>query len=64
MASQLQGCQLVVIDVLENPEVAEQEQILATPTLIRSEPLPRRQLVGDLTDLQRVREVLSLEVKP
>ena len=46
--------QLQVIDVFQHPEVACQEQIIATPTLVRSVPEPRRVLVGDLSDTPRV----------
>src|SRR5512139_417387 len=39
-----------VVDVFERPDLAEQERVLATPTLVRHSPLPRRKLVGDLAD--------------
>ncbi|WP_029681135.1 circadian clock KaiB family protein [Thioalkalivibrio sp. AKL19] len=45
---------LEVIDVLENPQLAEDERILATPLLIRRLPVPIRRLVGDLSDRERV----------
>ena len=54
---------LEVIDVLENPEAAEEARILATPTLIKDEPPPVRMLVGDLSDMARVRAVLQLPTK-
>jgi circadian clock protein KaiB len=43
-----------VIDVLENPEMAEAEKILATPTLVRRLPEPVRKIIGDLSDRERV----------
>jgi circadian clock protein KaiB len=52
---------LEVIDVLERPDLAETERVLATPTLIRRHPLPRRKIVGDLSDWEAV--VLSLDLK-
>ena len=39
-----------VIDVLGQPALAEEARILATPTVIRLRPLPRRRVVGDLSD--------------
>jgi circadian clock protein KaiB len=42
--------ELTIVDVLEEPGEADRERILATPTLIRELPLPRRRIVGDLSD--------------
>ena len=53
---------LEIIDVLEHPEVAEDEKILATPTLIKSLPLPLRRVIGDLSNTEKV--LLGLEVYP
>jgi circadian clock protein KaiB len=39
-----------VIDVLERPDLAEQDRIFATPALVRRSPLPVRKLIGDLSD--------------
>ena len=47
-------CELTVVDVLERPQLAEDERILATPTLIRRWPLPFRRLIGDLSDRDKV----------
>ena len=55
---------LEIIDVLENPEVAEDERILATPTLIKSLPLPLRRVIGDLSDTEKVLLGLELQPKP
>jgi circadian clock protein KaiB len=54
---------LEIIDVLVNPEAAEEARILATPTLIKDDPTPVRMLVGDLSDMARVRAVLHLPSK-
>ena len=43
-----------VIDVLERPQLAEDEKILATPTLIKELPLPIRRIIGDLADTEKV----------
>lgn len=48
-----------VIDVREDPERAEADRILATPTLIRVDSLPAR-VVGDLSDLEAARYHLGL----
>ena len=53
---------LEIIDVLQFPELAEDEKILATPTLIKSLPLPLRRVIGDLSDKEKV--LLGLEVHP
>ncbi len=45
---------LVIIDVLERPQLAEDEKILATPTLIKELPLPLRRIIGDLSNTERV----------
>jgi circadian clock protein KaiB len=54
---------LEIIDVLSDPEAAEEARILATPTLIMEEPAPVRMIVGDLSDMTRVRAVLHLPTK-
>lgn len=54
---------LEIVDVLEHPEAAEEARILATPTLIKEEPAPVRMLVGDLSNMARVRAVLQLPNK-
>ena len=60
---ELQGrYQLEIIDVLENPQAAEDDRILATPTLIKQLPLPLRRVIGDLSDKEKV--LLGLEVRP
>ena len=52
---ELQGqYQLEIIDVLEDPQAAEAERILATPTLIKQLPPPLRRVIGDLTDKEKV----------
>jgi circadian clock protein KaiB len=53
---------LEIIDVLEYPDLAENEKILATPTLIKSLPLPLRRVIGDLSNTEKV--LLGLEVHP
>ncbi|MBE9189361.1 circadian clock protein KaiB [Gloeocapsopsis crepidinum LEGE 06123] len=45
---------LKVIDVLKNPQLAEEDKILATPTLAKILPLPVRKIIGDLSDREKV----------
>ena len=46
--------ELEVIDVLKNPQLAEDEKILATPMLSRILPLPVRRIIGDLSNKEKV----------
>ena len=59
--NELQGdCDLEVIDVLEQPDLAEESRVLATPTLIKLLPPPVRRVIGDLSDQEKL--LVSLEV--
>lgn len=59
---ELNGCyEMLVIDVLERPQLAEDEQILATPTVVKELPSPIRRIIGDLSDSERV--LLGLELR-
>lgn len=51
---------LKVIDVLQAPALAEQDKVLATPTLIKSSPSPQRRVIGDLSNYEQVRAGLNL----
>ena len=55
---------LVVIDLLERPQLAEDEKILATPTVVKELPAPIRRIIGDLSDSERVLLGLDLRVYP
>jgi len=46
--------ELQIINVLENPQLAEDEKIMATPTLSRELPLPIKRIIGDLSDKEKV----------
>ncbi len=62
-AQELEGrYELEIVDVLEHPQRAEDERILATPTLIKQLPPPLRRVIGDLSDKDKV--LLGLEVRP
>ena len=50
-----------VIDLMENPQLARGDQIIAVPTLIRKLPEPVRKIIGDLSDSVRV--LVGLDVR-
>jgi circadian clock protein KaiB len=50
-----------VIDLMENPQLAKGDQILALPTLVRKVPEPMRKIIGDLSDTERV--LVGLDIK-
>lgn len=45
---------LQIIDVLEHPQLAEDEKIIATPTLIKKIPPPLRRIIGDMSEREKV----------
>ena len=51
-----------VVDLLENPRLAADDQILAVPTVVRRFPAPIRKLVGDLSDNDRL--LVGLQLRP
>lgn len=59
---ELEGCyEVEIIDVLEHPQLAENDRILATPTLIKQLPPPLRRVIGDLSNSDKV--LLGLDVR-
>lgn len=61
MEQEFQGVYaLKVIDVIKNPHLAEEDKILAIPTLSKVLPLPVRRIIGDLSDREKVLIGLSL----
>lgn len=52
---------LDVIDLLRNPQLAEGDQILAIPTLVRKVPVPIRKIIGDLSNEERV--LVGLDIR-
>jgi circadian clock protein KaiB len=52
---------LQVIDIYQQPKLAEDDQIVATPTLVKELPLPLCRLIGDLSDRERVLVKLDLQ---
>ena len=52
---QLKGnYKIEVIDILQNPQLGREHQILAIPTLVRKLPVPVRRIIGDLSNTERV----------
>ncbi len=51
-----------VIDLLENPQLGADDQILALPTLVRKLPVPVRKIIGDLSNTERV--LVGLDLLP
>jgi len=52
--------ELEIIDVHQQPLIAEREQIIALPLLIKKTPAPERRLIGDMSDTQKVLRGLGL----
>lgn len=52
--------ELIIIDVLKQPQAAEEEKVLATPTLIKEFPPPVRRIIGDFSDRKQVLLALDL----
>ena len=52
--------EIEVIDLLENPRLAKDDQIVAIPTLVRKLPEPIRKIIGDLSDTERTLVGLQL----
>ncbi len=60
---QLQGKYAIeVIDLLVNPQLGNEDQILALPTLVRKLPVPVRKIIGDLSNTERV--LVGLDLVP
>ena len=54
--------EIEVVDLLENPQLARGDQILAIPTLVRKLPEPVRKIIGDLSNTERV--LIGLDLLP
>jgi circadian clock protein KaiB len=51
-----------VIDLIKNPQLAQGDQIVAIPTLVRALPEPVRKIIGDLSNTERV--LVGLQLRP
>jgi circadian clock protein KaiB len=54
--------QIEVIDLMRNPRLAKEDQIVAIPTLVRKLPQPLRKIIGDLSDTERT--LVGLQLRP
>lgn len=51
-----------IVDLLQNPQLARGDQIVAVPTLVRQLPQPMRKIIGDLSNTERV--LVGLDLRP
>lgn len=51
---------LTIVDLYQQADLAATDQIVAVPALVRKAPLPRRQMVGDLSNEESLRRILDL----
>jgi circadian clock protein KaiB len=51
-----------VVDLVQNPRLAKEDQIVAIPTLVRKLPAPLRKIIGDLSDTERA--LVGLQLRP
>jgi circadian clock protein KaiB len=62
-AEHLEGrYRIQVIDLVKSPKLAQGDQILAIPTLVRNLPHPICKIIGDLSDIERV--LVGLNIRP
>ncbi|MFO7850344.1 MAG: circadian clock KaiB family protein [Spirochaetia bacterium] len=60
LCKEIPGCKLEIVDLLEEPERAKEDQIIAIPTLVKMLPEPQMRILGALSDKAKVRSVLGL----
>lgn len=53
--------QIEVVDLVKNPKLAQQHQIVAIPTLVRDLPAPLKKIIGDLSNTEKVLVGLDLQ---
>lgn len=54
--------QIELVDLLENPQLAQGDQILAIPTLVRKLPTPIKKIIGDLSNTEKT--LVGLDLRP
>ncbi len=52
---------LEIIDIYQEPLMAQKEQVIALPMLVKSAPLPIKRLIGDMSDTKKVLAALGIE---
>jgi circadian clock protein KaiB len=55
--------QLDIIDLYQQPELAQSDDVIAVPTLVKESPAPKQKVIGDLSDEKRVLHGLALTAK-
>ena len=55
--------ELEIVDLYKNPEAAAEQQIVFSPSLIRQHPLPKKTLIGNFSDTEKVVKGLGLRIK-
>jgi circadian clock protein KaiB len=58
------SCRVEIVDLLDRPELARSDEILAIPTLVRRLPTPLRKIIGDLSNTERVLVGLDVRLRP
>ncbi len=53
--------ELEIIDVYQNPAMAQKENIIALPLLVKKQPLPERKMIGDMSDAIKLAAMVGLE---
>jgi circadian clock protein KaiB len=53
--------ELEIIDIHQQPQLAEGEDVIALPLMIKKSPLPERRMIGDMSDTKRVLKGLGLD---
>ncbi len=54
--------EIEVVDLMQNPRLAKEDEIVAIPTLVRKLPDPLRKIIGDLSDVDRT--LVGLQLRP
>lgn len=52
-----------IIDILKKPEIAEEHNILAVPTLLKLSPEPVKKLIGNFKNIERIVEEFNIKIK-
>ncbi|GAB3937724.1 circadian clock KaiB family protein [Mucilaginibacter myungsuensis] len=55
--------QLEIIDVYQQPDIAEKEQIIALPLLLKKGGGPDRRLIGDMSDINKLAQCFNIDIK-
>ncbi len=57
------GYELIVIDLSEHPEMAEEDKIMVAPTVVKTLPAPMQKIIGSLDNEDKVLQGLGLQTK-